>query len=182
MSSTVTNNHGKGRAPGRASGGVRLHFSKDAHKFSAAHMTLFPDGTKERLHGHNYQVETVVEIAGSEGSAFLSFADLKQTIRGVCEALDERILIPRRSPFLTATSHADELEVRAAGKRYVFPADEVVFIDADNVVTETLAAEVARRLAAAWQPLVDKQLIFSLEVTVRETLGQGASVFVRMDG
>lgn len=29
----------------------RIYVGKDAHKFSAAHMTVFPDGKKERLHG-----------------------------------------------------------------------------------------------------------------------------------
>ena len=156
---------------------LRLHFAKDAHKFSAAHMTLFPDGSKERLHGHNYQVETTVEVAGSEGEAFLSFAELKQGIRGVCEELDERVLLPRRGRGLRIVRHdAEELEIVACGKRYVFPSDEVVLLDYDNVVTETLAEHVAARLATVWAVLAQRGLVRSIEVTVRETLGQGASV------
>ena len=32
----------------------RIFTGKDVHKFSSAHMTVFPDGSKERLHGHNF--------------------------------------------------------------------------------------------------------------------------------
>ena len=35
---------------------------KEYFKFSCAHFLIFPDGTKERLHGHNYRVR--VEITG----------------------------------------------------------------------------------------------------------------------
>lgn len=156
---------------------MKLHFAKDAHKFSAAHMTLFPDGTKERLHGHNYQVETVVEVTSAEGDAFLSFAELKQTIRAVCETLDERVLLPTRSKWLTVVQQdADEIEIVACDRRYVFPADEVVLLDMDNVVTETLAGHVARQLCVQWKGLFDEGRMLWVEVTVRETLGQGASV------
>ena len=31
-----------------------IRIRKEALKFAASHMTVFPDGTKEALHGHNY--------------------------------------------------------------------------------------------------------------------------------
>ena len=142
-------------------------------------MTLFPDGTKERLHGHNYQVETVLEIDSSEGDSFLSFAGLKEEIRRVCDELDERVLLPRRGKNLQVVKQdAVEVEIMACGKRYVFPADEVLLLEMDNVVTETLAGHVADRLARAWDTLFSSGRIRSLGVTVRETAGQGASVVV----
>ena len=33
-----------------------LHIDKQAHKFSAAHFTIFSETDRERLHGHNYGV------------------------------------------------------------------------------------------------------------------------------
>ena len=38
-----------------------IRIKKTYLKFSAAQMTVYPNGTKEPLHGHNYQVEVVVE-------------------------------------------------------------------------------------------------------------------------
>jgi hypothetical protein len=37
----------------------RVLVAREQYKFSCAHMTVFPDGTKERLHGHNYQRSAV---------------------------------------------------------------------------------------------------------------------------
>ena len=33
-----------------------LHITKEVHKFSAAHYTIFTATERERLHGHNYFV------------------------------------------------------------------------------------------------------------------------------
>ena len=43
----------------------RIFVGKDVHKFSAAHMTVFRDGTKERLHGHDYRTEVAIEFRGA---------------------------------------------------------------------------------------------------------------------
>ena len=37
-----------------------IHMHKEYFKFSCAHFLIFPDGSKERLHGHNYGVEVTV--------------------------------------------------------------------------------------------------------------------------
>ena len=34
---------------------------KEYLKFSAAHFLIFPDGSAERLHGHNYRVYAEIE-------------------------------------------------------------------------------------------------------------------------
>jgi 6-pyruvoyltetrahydropterin/6-carboxytetrahydropterin synthase len=44
---------------------TQIHIRKENIKFSSAHMTVFPDGTKEALHGHNYQVELTLELKDS---------------------------------------------------------------------------------------------------------------------
>ena len=38
-----------------------IDIRKEYFKFSAAHFLIFPDGTAERLHGHNYRVEVTVQ-------------------------------------------------------------------------------------------------------------------------
>ena len=45
-----------------------LHIEKQAHKFSAAHFTIFSETKRERLHGHNYGVSArIVAEMGSNG-------------------------------------------------------------------------------------------------------------------
>ena len=38
-----------------------IHLHKENFKFSCAHFLIFPDGSKERLHGHNYYVDAEIE-------------------------------------------------------------------------------------------------------------------------
>ena len=45
-----------------------LHIDKQAHKFSAAHFTIFSETERERLHGHNYGVSArIVAEMGENG-------------------------------------------------------------------------------------------------------------------
>ena len=39
-----------------------IRIRKDSLKFAASHMTVFPDGTKESLHGHNYVPSLTVRV------------------------------------------------------------------------------------------------------------------------
>ena len=39
----------------------RISIAREQYKFSCAHMTVFADGTKERLHGHNYTVAIEID-------------------------------------------------------------------------------------------------------------------------
>ena len=72
---------------------VRIHIARPEFKFSCAHMTVFPDGSKERLHGHNYIV--VVELAAATLNAFgfvRDYNDLAQFKRYIDDSFDHRHL------------------------------------------------------------------------------------------
>ncbi|MDV7398201.1 6-carboxytetrahydropterin synthase, partial [Arthrospira platensis SPKY1] len=104
-------------------------------------MTVFPDGDKEALHGHNYQVELEVELTEPPALArMLSFDVFKQALRAVCDDWDEKILIANDNPWLEMLPGVEgEYAFRLCGKRYVLPADEVVALAADNITAENLA-------------------------------------------
>ena len=38
-----------------------IEVEKEYLRFSAAHFLIFPDGSAERLHGHNYRVYVALE-------------------------------------------------------------------------------------------------------------------------
>ncbi|MFO1087565.1 MAG: glycosyltransferase [Reyranellaceae bacterium] len=150
-----------------------LHLSKDSFKFSAGHMTVFPDGTKERLHGHNFQVAVTVELPAD---GFVAFAHFKRAIAAACEAWDERVLLPRLSPHLQLRPSApSEVDFVLCGDRYVLPRRDVLWLDVDSVTTERLAAELCRIIAVGLLPLWREGRIVSLAVQIGETAGQGAS-------
>jgi 6-pyruvoyltetrahydropterin/6-carboxytetrahydropterin synthase len=154
---------------------MRVHIARPEFKFSCAHMTVFPDGRKERLHGHNYTLAVVVDLGTRE--TMLEFAALKAAMAAECLALRERLLLPGRSPHLelaTARPVAGELEFRLCGKRYVVPDEDALILPIDNVTVEALAAYLAGRLRSALGDVL--ALAAAFEVAVEESPGQGARV------
>lgn len=163
-----------------------LHIRKDNLKFSAAHMTVFPNGSKERLHGHNYQVQLEVELAAAPTLArLLDYEAFKRVLRAACDDWDERVLIAGDNPWLEWLPGADgECAFRLCGKRYLLPADEVVVLAADNITTEHLArllferfwAELTRDSALPWPEYIRK-----VELSIDESRGQGATYGIQFD-
>ena len=58
-----------------------IKVQKDYLKFSAAHFLIFPDGTAERLHGHNYKVYVEVSSELDPHGLVLNFKTLKPLVR-----------------------------------------------------------------------------------------------------
>jgi 6-pyruvoyltetrahydropterin/6-carboxytetrahydropterin synthase len=157
----------------------RLFLGKESHKFSVAHMTVMPDGSKERMHGHNYQVAVAVALRDVSFDNFLHFDVFKRALEAQCKEWDEHLLLPEKNRHLEVVRHdATEIEFRLAKKRYVLPADEVILLPVENVVVETLSQEFCRRLVARLGAALRPELCASVEVTVSETPGQGGSYYL----
>ena len=151
---------------------VSLRLAKEDFAFAAAHFTLFPDRSAERLHGHNYRVR--VELAGVELDAdglLVAVAPVKAEIRAICAALDERILIPEKSRFLSLQREGPSLCVTLGERAYRFPADEVALLPLPNVTIEALARHIFEALA----PSLARTPVARLRVEVEETAGQSAA-------
>lgn len=154
----------------------RIFVTKDVLKFSSAHMTVFPDGTKERLHGHNFQVMLEFELHTTRLASLLDFGVVKQTLAQVCQALDQRLLLGSRCPALELIrQEAGEVEFTLCGKRYVIPEEEVALLPLENIVVETLAEELAFRLVALLGAHLKREVVAAMVVTVSESAGQGGS-------
>lgn len=154
----------------------RIHIRKEALKFSVAHMTVFPDGTKEPLHGHNYSTEVSIQLKDIAFQEMISFSEYKKAMKAICSLWDEKVLLPKRCPLFKVKSHtAEELEFTLCGKRYVLPADEVVLLDLENITTETLAFEFAQQLFKSLHFILERGLVLAIDVRVDESPGQGAT-------
>lgn len=154
----------------------RIHIRKEALKFSAAHMTVFADGTKEALHGHNYRTEVTIGVNDASLAGMASFHEIKAATREVCASWDEKVLLARKCPFLKiAAESSSEVDFTLCGKHYVLPSDEVVWLAMENVVTETLAEEFCRLLVAKLRPEFLAKQVIEIEARVDEITGQGAS-------
>ncbi len=148
-----------------------LRLAKSDFKFAAAHFTWFADGTAERLHGHNYRVRVEVSRAGLGPDGMLVEARLvKEEVRRLCAALDERVLLPQASARVAVEPHASEIEARVAGRSYRVPAADVVRLPVANVTVECLAEHLWRELARA----IARLPLDALAVEVAESDGQSA--------
>ena len=152
----------------------RIVIAREQYKFSCAHMTVFPDGTKERLHGHNYTIAVALEVERIDLPAMLPFAPIKAALAELCGAWKEHVLIAAKSPYLELVRDDAELELRLCGERYVMPRGDALLLPIDNVSVEALAAHVAGLLAGTLAPVAGPH-VRAIEVTVEESPGQGAS-------
>lgn len=160
----------------------RIFVGKDVHKFSSAHMSLFPDGSKERIHGHNFLVSVSVTVGDTRLENMLDFAVLKEALMAQCHEWDQRLLLPAKaSAFQVVRQDERDIEFTLCGKRYVVPADEVSLLPLANVVVETLAEGFARAWVKRLGPALSPKVVQLLEVTVTESHGQGGSFECTLD-
>ena len=118
---------------------MKLFIEKENQKFSGAHMTVFPNGSKEPLHGHNYYVGLRLELKNSDFENLIDFSEFKTILQMLCEKWDEKVLLAIQNPFYEERISDGEIEIRLCKKRYVFPEEEVVRLDTKNISSESLA-------------------------------------------
>ena len=153
----------------------RIEIAREQFKFSCAHMTVFPDGSKERLHGHNYYIGIALELSRVEFADMVPFGAIKEAILGLCREWREHLLLAADNPFLEMVADtADELEFRLCGARYVVPRGDAIILPIDNVTVEALAGHVSDLLIARLESVLAGEVVTQLEVTVSENPGQGA--------
>jgi 6-pyruvoyltetrahydropterin/6-carboxytetrahydropterin synthase len=153
----------------------RIVIAREQYKFSCAHMTVFADGTKERLHGHNYTIAVALEVDTVELAAMVPFAPIKAALGELCAAWKEHVLLAAHNPhFAIVRDDGKELELTLCGQRYVMPRGDALLLPIDNVSVEALAAHVAELLRAKLA-VVEAPHVRALEVTVEESPGQGST-------
>jgi 6-pyruvoyltetrahydropterin/6-carboxytetrahydropterin synthase len=148
----------------------RIAIAREQYKFSCAHMTVFADGSKERLHGHNYTIAIELEVEKIELAAMVPFSAVKTALAELCAAWKERVLIAAKNPFLELVRDDDELELKLCGERYVMPRQDALLLPIDNTSVEALASHVAELL----RERIARPGMRSLAVTIEESPGQGA--------
>ena len=146
---------------------------KEYFQFSCAHFLIFPDGSKERLHGHNYRV--CVEIEGSLAGhgLVIDFLEAKPIVRGLCDELDEYWIVPGLHPELGIEPQGDgHTSVRYRDAHYLAPSDEVLVLPINNSSVENLAAWFGRELRERLEKRFGRTQVRRLRVSISETPGQ----------
>ena len=150
-----------------------IELEKEYFKFSAAHFLIFPDGSAERLHGHNYRVFVEIEAALSRHGLVIDFKMIKPVVRELLDELDEHFIVPGEHPVLTCVEHGDgALEIRYRDRRYIVPREDVIVLPLNNTSSENLAAWIADQLQARLEKRFADVAVRRLRVAVEETPGQ----------
>lgn len=116
-----------------------ISICKEALHFAAAHFTIFSATERENLHGHNFQVAAEIDAeVGKDGLAF-DYNSVKRTLQVLCDRLDERTLLPERSPHLALTVERGYTVAHFNGERIPFLARDVLTLPVANITVEALA-------------------------------------------
>lgn len=159
----------------------RIHVKRDRYKFSCAHMTVFPGGRKERLHGHNYYVSVTVELADIRFEHMVDFEPIKEALSLLCREWKECTLLARDNPhFELLRDDDEEIEFRLCGQRYVLPRGDVLLLPVDNTAVEPLSAHAAELLVERLGEHLRPDAVVAFEVTIEENPGQGATTRIDM--
>jgi 6-pyruvoyltetrahydropterin/6-carboxytetrahydropterin synthase len=160
-----------------------IDLSKEYFQFSCAHFLIFPDGSSERLHGHNYRVYVEIDAQLSEFGLVIDFRAVKPVVREIVDALDEHWLVPGEHPVLSWRERPDGVvEVRYREKHYAAPADDVLVLPINNTSSENLASWIGRELRRLLLERFESVRVASLRVAVEETAGQRGVYHYRADG
>lgn len=150
-----------------------IHMHKEYFKFSCAHFLIFPDGSKERLHGHNYHVDAEIEGQLTDRGLVIDFILVKPVIRELCDGLDEHWIVPGEHPELVVKAGDDgHSEVSYRECRYRVPSDEVIVLPINNTSAENLATWLGRELVSRIQDRFGRTQIEKLRLAVSEASGQ----------
>lgn len=151
---------------------TRIDISKEYLNFSAGHFTIFSATERENLHGHNFQVCcSVTAQVGENGMAF-DYVLLKRVLKGLCDELDERVLLPECSPHLRLEREKGLVWALFGTERIPFLERDCLPLPIRNVTIEELSALLLRRLVD--RPEMQGRGIQAIELGVSSGSGQWA--------
>lgn len=154
-----------------------LHIRNQYLNFSAAHFTIFSATERERLHGHNFAVSAEVTAAVGDDGLCFDYNVLKRKLRELCDALDEYVLLPARSPHLDVREIEDRVEATFDGQTLIFAATDTIVLPLANITSEELSYYLLEQLLEG-----DAAVRYDIShVTVTVASGAGQSASTRWD-
>jgi 6-pyruvoyltetrahydropterin/6-carboxytetrahydropterin synthase len=150
-----------------------IEISKDYLHFNSAHFTIFSATEREDLHGHTFYVRAYVTSPVDDNGMAFDYNILKTRIMALCDHLDEKVLLPERSPHLTLADEDGYLVARYADERLPFLPRDVRTLPVRNITVEELAPWFLDALLTDSD--VAAQNIRRLEIQVSSGPGQWAS-------
>jgi 6-pyruvoyltetrahydropterin/6-carboxytetrahydropterin synthase len=126
-----------------------LYIDKEAHKFSAAHFTIFSATERERLHGHNYSVSARIVAPMGDNGFSADYNVYKKRLKVLCDSLDEYMVLAGDSPFQKVTEDGDYYRVSFAQDRMQFLKQDTLVLPITNATVEEFSHYLLQQLLEA---------------------------------
>ena len=129
-------------------GEFRISVTKDYLVFASAHFITYAGHRCEGLHGHNYRASVTVEGTLDEESWWVfDFVALKHIMRGLCDEIDHKVLLPLQNPRLQIKEEGGAVSV-AMKERLCVSSRRPRLLPIPITTVEMLAQMLATRLIA----------------------------------
>ena len=153
---------------------ITLEISKEYLHFNSAHFTIFSEREREDLHGHTFYVKARITSPVDDNGMAFDYNIIKQRLLGLCTELDEKVLLPERSPHLSLSEQDGYLVATYGAERLPFLPRDVRTLPVRNITVEELAPWFLASLQAD-AAIADLNII-TMEIEVSSGPGQWASV------
>lgn len=158
--------------PFRERYGIRL--DKQYFNFGCAHFLIFADGTREELHGHNYQATLELDASLDDGHLVADFIVVKPLFKQACDELDHRTLFPLHNRYLQVRVEGGSVYGTFGEDQYRVPLRDVKLLDIANTSSELLAKWLCDRFLERLHVALPALQLRRMLVTVQESPGQSA--------
>ena len=156
----------------------RIEIAKQALNFSAAHFTIFSATEREDLHGHNWQVECELTSPINEQGLIFDYSRIKRLIREICDEMDEKMLLPSRSPHLSIERDGNYVVGVYNDERIPFLERDVLTLPITNISVEELSRYILDRMLDHEE--IAREDIREMTIKVSSSPGQkGATTWTR---
>lgn len=139
-------------------------------KFSSCHFIPMHEKCS-RLHGHSYIVRLRLDGEMDDNGMVMDFVTLKRKLKDMVDEMDHRILLPTGSKIVRITQNEDSVEVVSCKKKYMFPREDVLFLDIPTTTAEEMAKMMTEKIV---RELNFPDTVKSISVGLDEERGQTA--------
>ncbi len=152
---------------------TRIEISKEYLHFNSGHFTIFSETDREDLHGHTFYVKALIDSPVDNTGLAFDYNLVKVRLKALCDQIDEKILLPERSPFLSLSEADGYLVATFANERLPFLPRDVITLPVANITVEELAPWFLDALLD--DPAIAGLNLPRVEVSVSSGPGQWAS-------
>jgi 6-pyruvoyltetrahydropterin/6-carboxytetrahydropterin synthase len=151
-----------------------IELQKESMKFSAGHTTIFSATEREPLHGHSYTVYLALTTWVEDNGMTFDYRYYKERIHNLCRLLNQTVLMPQYSPFITFSEDDDYYYFMFNKRKMPFLKDDVTLLPLSNITVEELSRWFVNELIKEKDQLITHR-IEKIVVKVFSAPGQSAS-------